>query len=49
MKTMAVHTDLRSMSIEAIDEYLAIAKHCVTTEKARVRFMATRLYYSYSA
>lgn len=30
---MAVHTNLRSMSIEAIEEYLAIAEHCVSTSK----------------
>lgn len=30
---MAVHNDLPSMSREAIEEYLAIAKHCVTTRK----------------
>ena len=30
---MAVHSDLRSMSIEAIDEYLAIAEYCTSTRK----------------
>jgi hypothetical protein len=30
---MAIHDDLRSMSKEAVDEYLAIAGHCVSTEK----------------
>ena len=30
---MAVHTNLRSMSIEAIEEYLAIAEHWVSTSK----------------
>jgi len=31
---MAIHSDLRSMSVEAIEEYLAIAKHCVSTRKS---------------
>src|SRR6266704_419642 len=31
---MAIHSDLRSMSQEAIEEYLAIAHYCVTTRKA---------------
>jgi len=31
---MAIHTDLPSMSQEAIEEYLAIAHYCVTTAKA---------------
>jgi hypothetical protein len=30
---MATHNNLRSMSIEAIDEYLAIAEVCTTTPK----------------
>jgi hypothetical protein len=30
---MAVHSDVQSMSIEAIDEYLAIAEHCISTRK----------------
>jgi hypothetical protein len=30
---MATHDSLRSMSIEAIEEYLVIAEHCVTTVK----------------
>jgi hypothetical protein len=30
---MAYHNNLRSMSIEAIDEYLAIAEYCVSTPK----------------
>jgi len=30
---MAIHTDLPSMSREAIEEYLAIAHYCVTTRK----------------
>ena len=31
---MGVHNDLPSMSREAIEEYLAIAHHCVTTNKS---------------
>ena len=31
---MALHGDLRSMSVEGIEEYLAIAEHCTTTRKA---------------
>ncbi len=31
---MAIRSDLRSMSVEAIEEYLAIAKHCVSTRKS---------------
>jgi hypothetical protein len=31
---MAAHNDPRSMSVEAIDEYLAIAERCITTRKA---------------
>ena len=30
---MAAHSDARSMSMEAIDEYLAIAEHCISTRK----------------
>ena len=30
---MAAHSNPRSMSIEAIDEYLAIAEHCISTRK----------------
>jgi hypothetical protein len=30
---MAIHNDLPSMSREAIEEYLAIAHHCVTARK----------------
>jgi hypothetical protein len=30
---MAVHRDLQSLNVEAIDEYLAVAEHCVTTTK----------------
>jgi hypothetical protein len=30
---MAAHSDIQSMSIEAIDEYLAIAEHCISTRK----------------
>jgi hypothetical protein len=30
---MAVHNDLRSMSIEAIDEHLTIAEYCISTRK----------------
>lgn len=30
---MAIHNDLSSMSREAIEEYLAIAHHCVTSRK----------------
>src|SRR5436189_2270590 len=32
---MATHDSLQSMSIEAIDEYLAIAEYCVTARKIR--------------
>ena len=31
---MALHSDVRSMAVEAVDEYLAIAEHCVNTRKA---------------
>ncbi|MGA9040735.1 MAG: hypothetical protein WB421_09390 [Terriglobales bacterium] len=31
---MAVHKNLQSLSVEAIEEYLAIAEYCVTTTKA---------------
>jgi len=31
---MAIHTDLPSMSQEAIEEYFAIAHYCVTTTKS---------------
>jgi len=31
---MAVHKDLQSLSVEAIEEYLAVAEYCVTTTKA---------------
>jgi hypothetical protein len=30
---MAAHNDLSSMSVEAIDEYLTIAEHCISTQK----------------
>jgi hypothetical protein len=30
---MATHNKLQSMSVEAINEYLAIAEHCVSTRK----------------
>ncbi len=30
---MATHNKLQSMSVEAINEYLAIAQHCVSTRK----------------
>lgn len=31
---MTVHGDLKSLTVEAIEEYLAIAEYCVTTPKA---------------
>lgn len=31
---MPVHSDLQSLSVEAIEEYLAVANYCVTTTKA---------------
>ncbi len=30
---MALHNDVRSMAVEAVDEYLDIAEHCVNTRK----------------
>jgi hypothetical protein len=30
---MSLHKDLQSLSVEAIEEYLAVAEHCVTTIK----------------
>jgi len=31
---MAVHKDLQSLNVEAIEEYLEVAEYCVTTTKA---------------
>ncbi len=31
---MAIHEDLQSLNVEAIEEYLAVAEYCVTTTKA---------------
>jgi hypothetical protein len=33
MILMAIHQNVGSMATEAINEYLAVAEHCVTTEK----------------
>jgi hypothetical protein len=33
-KRMAIHDNVRSMSIEVIEEYLTIAEHCINTRKS---------------